>query len=81
MIKLKFTHFSSLNFDISQLPRFHARIWQVIVPTRFPLSKNTETVENAENWGDLDNFEVVVIVIFWFTRETQVYVLTFTCSI
>ena len=33
MIKLKFTHFSGLNFDISQLPRFHANIWQVIVPT------------------------------------------------
>ena len=25
MIKLKFSHFSSLNFDIPQLPRFHAK--------------------------------------------------------
>ena len=33
MIKLKFTHFSGLNFDISQLPRFHANEKQLIVPT------------------------------------------------
>ena len=39
MIKLQFTHFSSLNFDISQLPRFHARIWQGIVPTAFLFQK------------------------------------------
>ena len=39
MIKLKFTHFSSLNFYISQLPRFHASIWQVIVPTAFLFQK------------------------------------------
>ena len=39
MIKLNFTHFRSLNFDISQLPRFHARIRQVIVPTAFLFQK------------------------------------------
>ena len=46
MIKLKFTHFSSLNFDISQLPRKNLTS---DCSHGFPLSKNTETVENAEN--------------------------------
>ena len=49
MIKLKFTHFSGLNFEYLAIASFSCKHLTSDCSHGFALSKNTKTVENAEN--------------------------------